>query len=102
MPPDEVVPYRDPLYSSRPEVGKPPSVAPLKVYSTVSFPDGSSLKTTPHPEEPNGHELLVLPPPPVVPYRLPAGSPMRGLPPGPEPSGAPLKEYTVSSVDWPP
>src|SRR5580658_724372 len=62
-----------------PPLGKPPSLLPLNVYSTVSFPPGPTLNVTPHPYPPK--PLVLHPPgnPPtlVVPYRLPFASMVR-------------------------
>src|SRR5215469_15443345 len=69
VPPAEVVPYKLPAASrDSPARGSPPS-KPLKACTTVSFPAGSTLKTTPHPE---GQKEFEGPPSWVKPQRFPA------------------------------
>jgi hypothetical protein len=53
-----------PALSAIRKTGWPPSLPPVKEYSTVSVPLGESLNTTPHPEK---REHLDTPPPAVVP-----------------------------------
>src|SRR5580704_19111777 len=84
---------------TKPAPGLNPSAPPVKVYSTDSFPEGASSKTTPHPARPHP-----FPPMLVVPYKFPAASLTSGPDSGVSPSlqfGNEQNVYNTLSVQLP-